>query len=43
MSEDFCPACGEEMKEWHNGIYECDECGNMIDLEIFNDEELEEC
>ncbi len=30
------------MKEWHNRIYECDECGNMIDLEIFNDEELEE-
>ena len=35
--ECFCPACGEEMKE-----YDCDECGNMIDLEIFDDEEEEE-
>ena len=39
IEKTFCPACGEEMKEWHNGIYEC---GNMIDLEIFIDwEEVE--
>lgn len=36
-AECFCPACGEEMKE-----YDCDACGNMIDLELFNDEEEDE-
>ena len=39
IEETFCPACGEEI---HNGIYECDECGNIIDLEIFIDEEMKE-
>jgi DNA-directed RNA polymerase subunit N (RpoN/RPB10) len=38
----LCLACGEEMNEWHNEIYECNECGNMIDSEIFDDEELNE-
>lgn len=38
----FCPSCGEEMKIWHNDIYECEECGNMIDAEIFMPEEWEE-
>lgn len=29
----FCANCGEEMKLWHVDIYECEECGNMIDFE----------
>jgi transposase len=27
----ICPFCGEEMKHWNQGIYECEECGTMID------------
>ena len=37
MSEEpFCPACGGEMKE-----YDCEACGNMIDLELLNEDEDE--
>lgn len=39
MDEYFCPACGEEMKQWQGSIYECNDCGNMIDMDIFDDEE----
>ena len=39
IGETFCPAYGEEIQERHSGIYECDACGNMVDLEIFIDEE----
>lgn len=38
----FCPACGGGMQEWHNGIYECDVCGDMIDVEVWEEEEEEE-
>ena len=35
----FCPSCGEEMNSWQGDIYECENCGNMIDVEVFEDEE----
>lgn len=31
--EYYCPGCGDEMTHWNQGIYECDECGLMIDAE----------
>lgn len=34
-----CPACGDEMTMWHMGIYECGDCGNMIDVESLECEE----
>ena len=33
----FCPNCGDEMREWQGSIYECEECGNMIDADIFEE------
>ncbi|WP_268324254.1 hypothetical protein [Bacillus haynesii] len=38
----FCPACGEEVKHWNQGIYECKECGTMIDSLIFEEDEEED-
>jgi transposase len=38
MDEMFCPICGEEMKHWNQGIYECEDCEIMIDSDIFDDE-----
>jgi hypothetical protein len=38
MYDYFCPACGEELKQWHESIYECPECGNMFDTDILNEE-----
>jgi ribosomal protein L37AE/L43A len=35
MDEIFCPSCGEEMEHWNQGIYECEECGTMIDSSIY--------
>ncbi len=35
----FCPSCGEEMVSWYDSIYECEECGAMVDEDIFMDEE----
>ncbi|MDM8098680.1 hypothetical protein [Oceanobacillus oncorhynchi] len=36
--ENICPACGEaEMENWNMGIYECPECGNMMDGEILEE------
>ncbi|WP_217807168.1 phage terminase large subunit family protein [Tuberibacillus sp. Marseille-P3662] len=29
----MCPVCGDEMEHWNQGIYECSECGVMIDSE----------
>ena len=38
--DNVCPACGEdEMTHWNQGIYECNECGTMLDL---GDEEEDE-
>ncbi len=34
----FCPNCGGEMTFWNMGIYECGECGNMIDIEALEGE-----
>ncbi|WP_194287443.1 hypothetical protein [Gracilibacillus oryzae] len=31
MNSYICPLCGEEMKHWNQGIYECPDCGNMMD------------
>lgn len=39
MDDFFCPSCGEAMKHWNQGIYECKDCGTMIDSSIFDDEE----
>lgn len=36
MEEIFCPACGEEMEHWNQGIYECKDCETMIDSSIFD-------
>ncbi|MEK5069793.1 hypothetical protein [Sporosarcina sp. FSL K6-1508] len=41
MDEILCPSCGEEMKHWNQGIYECKECGTMIDGDIFDEEDEE--
>lgn len=38
MYENYCPHCGEELVKWQGSIYECEECGNMFDIES-----LEEC
>lgn len=39
MDEIYCPICGEEMEQWHGDIFECIDCGIMIDIEIFKDTE----
>lgn len=33
--EMLCPSCGEPMSEWDYSVYECLECGTMIDTDIF--------
>ena len=38
----LCPMCGGELEEWHNDIYECKDCKNMYDLEVFDELEEEE-
>ena len=35
---ELCPFCGGEMEEWNQGIYECTECGNMVDDSIYEEE-----
>ncbi|WP_263315956.1 hypothetical protein [Bacillus swezeyi] len=40
MGEFFYPAYGEEMKHWNQEIYECRECGTMIDSLIFEEEDF---
>ncbi|WP_276310386.1 hypothetical protein [Bacillus sp. TYF-LIM-B05] len=40
MREIFCAACGEEMKHWNQEIYECKECGTMIDSLFFEEEDF---
>ncbi|EUJ42455.1 hypothetical protein MCOL2_20992, partial [Listeria fleischmannii FSL S10-1203] len=32
------PSCGEEMEKWDNTVYECPDCGVMIDSDIFEEE-----
>jgi ribosomal protein L37AE/L43A len=27
----YCPSCGDEMKHWNQGIYECEDCDIMLD------------
>lgn len=27
----LCPSCGDETKHWNQGIYECKDCGVMVD------------
>lgn len=39
MGEVFCPSCGEEMEYWNQGIYECKDCGTMIDGSMFDDDD----
>ena len=36
---DPCELCGGETKEWSQGIYECEDCGNMVDSSIYEEEE----
>lgn len=38
MNESFCEICGGEMKEWNMNIYECDDCGNMVDASIYEED-----
>lgn len=40
MTLEYCHACGGDLIEWLNDIYECEDCGNMLDLSVF--EEVEE-
>lgn len=35
----FCPACGELMSSWQGDIYECEDCGNMVDIDVFEEED----
>lgn len=30
LDEGICPACGEDIQHWNQGIYECTECGAMV-------------
>ncbi|WP_306792897.1 hypothetical protein [Neobacillus paridis] len=39
--DNICPICGEEMEHWNQGIYECKECGAMIDISIFDDDDTD--
>lgn len=34
---EVCPLCGGNMVEWNMGIYECEDCENMIDIEVINE------
>lgn len=33
----ICPSCGDEMKHWNQGIYECEDCNIMIDGECLDE------
>lgn len=36
FDDDFiCPACGETLEYWGNGIYECPDCENMFDEDVY--------
>lgn len=37
-NELYCPSCGDEMEHWNQGIYECKDCGVMIDGDILDEE-----
>lgn len=39
MEDSICPFCGGEMEEFNQGIYECKDCENMMDSEIFDEME----
>jgi len=41
IESEYCPICGEVVgfRSWQGSIYECDSCGNMIDLDVLEDEE----
>lgn len=34
---EVCLVYGGEIKEWHVGIMECEECNSMFDSEILDD------
>lgn len=34
----ICFVCGGDLKHWNQGIYECRDCGNMVDEDIFEDD-----
>lgn len=38
----ICPLCGGDMSQWSNSIYECEDCGSMVDIDIFDVEEVGE-
>ncbi|MEF2243989.1 hypothetical protein [Paenibacillus sp. IITD108] len=40
MSDYRCQLCGDPMKHWNQGIYECEDCNQMIDGAIL--EEMED-
>lgn len=33
LAEGVCPFCGGEIRHWNQGIYECQDCGAMLDEE----------
>ncbi|EJW19161.1 hypothetical protein PAV_1c01320 [Paenibacillus alvei DSM 29] len=35
----ICPFCGDEMKHWHMGIFECKDCDLMIPDEEDDEDE----
>ncbi|WP_221639796.1 phage terminase large subunit family protein [Listeria rocourtiae] len=35
-----CPSCGEEMNNWINSIYECPDCGCMMDTDAMEEDEF---
>ena len=35
----MCIACGGDLSHWGQGIYECKDCGNMVDGDIFEEED----
>ena len=39
MDDLICPACGDDLDHWNQGIYECRSCDYMVDSSIFDDEE----
>lgn len=35
--EEICPSCGGDLKHWNQGIYECEDCGSMIDGDVLEE------
>lgn len=41
LEEGVCPICGGDIEHWNQGIYECKDCGSMLDGDVFENEECD--